>query len=390
MCAIDLDRFKVVNDTCGHAAGDELLRQLGMHLRSTIRRGDFLARMGGDEFSLFFLNTPIAVAEQIAAKILEIIREYRFHWNGKTFRVGASIGLIETPRDTHADYPSLIQAADTACYQAKDEGRDRIKVLPYDQSALDAKRREGEWVQRINEAFEQDAFLLVFQDIVHLQETNTTARHWEALIRLRDKDGSLVPPMSFLPAAERYNLMSRIDEWVLGRVLELLKANGSLQGRIAINLSGQSIGDPACVNRLLAAIEASGVAPERLCFELTETTAIANMETATQFMAKARELGCLIALDDFGSGLSSFAYIKNLPVDIIKIDGQFVRQILEDETSRVMVEAIHGIARALSLQTIAEFVENEAIARTLAEIGIDMGQGYHFGAPGQLDSFGGK
>jgi diguanylate cyclase (GGDEF)-like protein/PAS domain S-box-containing protein len=390
MCAIDLDRFKVVNDTCGHAAGDELLRQLGMHLRSAIRRGDFLARMGGDEFSLFFLNTPIAVAEQIAEKILEIIREYRFHWDGKTFRVGASIGLIETPRDTHADYPSLIQAADTACYQAKDEGRDRIKVLPYDQSALDAKRREGEWVQRINEAFEQDYFLLVFQDIVHLQEANVGTRHWEALIRLRDKDGSLVPPMSFLPAAERYNLMSRIDEWVLGRVLEMLNTNGILRGRIAINLSGQSIGDPACVNRLLAAIETSGVAPERLCFELTETTAIANMETAIQFMGKARELGCLIALDDFGSGLSSFAYIKNLPVDIIKIDGQFVRQILVDQTSRVMVEAIHGIARALSLQTIAEFVENEAIAQALTEIGIDMGQGYHFGAPREIDTFSGE
>ena len=387
MCAIDLDRFKVVNDTCGHAAGDELLRQLSMHLRGVIRRGDFLARMGGDEFSLFFLNTPIGIAEQIAEKILEVIREYRFHWNGKTFRVGASIGLIETPKDTDADYASLVQAADTACYLAKDEGRDRIKVLPYDQSALDAKRREGEWVQRINEAFEQDAFLLVFQDIVQLRDAQPGNRHWEALIRLRDRDGDLVPPMSFLPAAERYNLMSRIDEWVVGRVLEQLRGNGHLEGRIAINLSGQSIGDPACVHRLLAAIEASGVRPDHLCFELTETTAIANMETARQFMNKARDLGCLIALDDFGSGLSSFAYIKNLPVDIIKIDGQFVRQILEDETSRVMVEAVQGIARALGLKTIAEFVENEAIAQALLEIGIDMGQGYHFGAPRQLEAF---
>lgn len=381
MCAIDLDRFKVVNDTCGHAAGDELLRQLSTMLRGLIRRGDFLARMGGDEFALFLLNTPISFAEQVAHKILDQIREYRFHWDGKTFRVGASIGLIETSADNQVDYRSLLQAADTACYLAKDAGRDRIKILPYDQSTLDNKRQQGEWVRRITDAFDQETFLLVFQDIVSLTGTHAKVCHREALIRMRDRDGSMIPPMSFLPAAERYNLMSRIDEWVLQQVIGLLKNNSAIEGRIAINLSGQSIGDQACVDRLLATIESSRVAPARLCFELTETTAIANMETARQFMNRARELGCLIALDDFGSGLSSFAYIKNLPVDIIKIDGQFVRQILEDKTSRVMVEAIHGISQALGLQTIAEFVENEAIAQALSEIGIDMGQGYFFGAP---------
>jgi diguanylate cyclase (GGDEF)-like protein/PAS domain S-box-containing protein len=381
MCAIDLDRFKIVNDTCGHAAGDELLRQLTALLRGSIRRGDFLARMGGDEFSLFLLNTQIGFAAQVAYKILEQIREYRFHWDGKTFRVGASIGLIETPADNQVDYRSLLQAADTACYLAKDEGRDRIKILPYDQSTLDNKRREGEWVQRITDAFDKNSFLLVFQDIVSLTGTHAKVGHREALIRMRDRDGSMIPPMSFLPAAERYNLMTRIDEWVLQQVIDLLRENSGIEGRVAINLSGQSIGDPDCVDRLLAAIESSGVEPARLCFELTETTAIANMETARLFMNRARELGCQIALDDFGSGLSSFAYIKNLPVDIIKIDGQFVRQILEDKTSRVMVEAIHGISQALGLQTIAEFVETEAIALALTEIGIDMGQGYYFGRP---------
>lgn len=386
MCAIDLDRFKVVNDACGHAAGDELLRQLSALLRSSIRRTDFLARMGGDEFALFFLNTPLHFVEKIAQKILQSVREYRFHWNGKTFRIGASIGLTESPANQQVDYRSLLQAADTACYMAKNEGRDRIRILPYDQSTVDVKRREGEWVQRITEAFELDAFQLVFQDIVPLAEPRKTAGHREVLIRMLDKDGSLVPPMSFLPTAERYNLMSRIDEWVLRRVIHMLRNTNEIEGRVAINLSGQSIGDREWVDRMLATIESSGVDPAQLCFEMTETAAIANLDTARQFMDRVHELGCQIALDDFGSGLSSFAYIKNLPLDIIKIDGQFVRQILEDKTSRVMVEAIHGISQALGLKTIAEFVENEAIANVLTEIGINMGQGYYFGAPKALTS----
>ena len=386
MCAIDLDRFKVVNDTCGHAAGDELLRQLSSLLRGAVRRGDFVARMGGDEFALFFLNTPLNFAEKLAHKILDRVREYRFHWNGKTFRVGASIGLTEARTDNPIEYRSLLQAADAACYLAKDEGRDRIRILPYDPVTVDVKRKEGEWVQRITEAFEQDAFRLVFQDIVSLGVEHAAAGHREVLIRMLDKDGSMVPPMSFLPTAERYNLMSRIDEWVLRRVIHMLRHTNEIEGRVAINLSGQSIGDREWVDRMLVTIETSGVDPAQLCFEITETAAIANLDTARQFMDRVHELGCQIALDDFGSGLSSFAYIKNLPLDIIKIDGQFVRQILEDKTSRVMVEAIHGISQALGLKTIAEFVENEAIATALTEIGIDMGQGYYFGAPKVLTS----
>lgn len=384
LCAVDLDRFKLVNDSCGHAAGDELLRQLSTRLRAVVRQGDLAARMGGDEFAFFLLNTSRAMATELAEKLLEAVRDFRFLWDGKTFRVGASIGMVESPPGVNADFAHLLQAADAGCYQAKHEGRDRLVVVPYDNAALEAQRLEGEWVSRINDAFDRDGFDLVSQPIVPLQPNCGGPEFMEVLVRMRGEQGQLIPPMSFLPPAERYNLMSRIDEWVVRRVVRLLAACDSQDRVFAINLSGQSMGDPVFVERVVDLIGRSGIDSSRLCFELTETAAIAHLEIAQRFMNLAREMGCLVALDDFGSGLSSFGYIKNLPIDIIKIDGEFVQQLAEDRTSRVMVEAIHGIAGALGLCTVAEFVEDEQTLAMLKEIGIDMAQGYHFGPPRPL------
>lgn len=384
LCALDLDRFKLVNDTCGHAAGDELLRQLAGRLRTAVRRGDLFARMGGDEFAFLLLNTDLAHATGLANDILDTVREFRFLWQGKTFRVGASVGLVQSPGDGEVDFQHLLRAADAACYQAKADGRDRAVVVPYDGASLEAQRLEGEWISRLTDALEQDAFQLVGQPIVALDESVAAVSFVEVLVRLRDGDDRMISPMSFLPAAERYNLMPRIDEWVVRQVLRLLESDPEGGCRYSVNLSGQSIGDAAFVTRMVALIEDSGVARSRLCFELTETAAIANLETAQQFMDVARRMGCQVALDDFGSGLSSFAYIKNLPLDLIKIDGEFVQQLAQDKTCRVMVEAIHGVAEALGLQTVAEFVGDDETLEMLRAIGVDMAQGYHLGRPQPL------
>jgi diguanylate cyclase (GGDEF)-like protein/PAS domain S-box-containing protein len=384
MCVFDLDRFKLVNDSCGHAAGDELLRQLGMQLRAAVRRGDLLARMGGDEFAVFLLNTSLERAVDVAEKLLGVVREFRFMWEGKVFRVGASFGLVETPAGGVAQYEQLLQAADAACYRAKHAGRDRIETLAYDEVTQDAQRREGEWRSRITAALEHDDFELAAQDIVPLQPGWTGPRYQELLIRLCGPDGKWIPPMSFLPAAERHDLMTRIDAWVVQRVIRHLQLCPEHELVCTINLSAQSIGDPQFVTQVIQRVRDAGIAPARLCFELTETAASANLETARHFMTQVRDMGCRVALDDFGAGLSSVAHLKNLPVDLIKIDGHLVRQLLQDRTARVMVEAIHGIARALELTSVAEYVEDAATLAALRDIGIDLAQGFHCGAPRPL------
>jgi Amt family ammonium transporter len=384
MCVFDLDRFKVVNDSCGHAAGDELLRQLAMQLRAAVRKGDLLARMGGDEFAVFLLNTSLERALDVAEKLLGVVREFRFLWEGKVFRVGASFGLVETPAGGAAQYEQLLQAADAACYRAKHAGRDRIEILAYDDVTQDAQRREGEWLGRITAALEHDAFELAVQDAVALQPGWTGPRYQELLVRLRDADGQWIPPMSFLPAAERHQLSTRIDTWVVQRVIRQLQACPQRDLVYAVNLSAQSIGDPQFVDRVIQLVREARVPPARLCFEVTETAAIANLETARRFMTQVRAMGCQVALDDFGAGLSSFAYLKSLPVDLIKIDGQFVGQLLQDRTARVMVEAINGIARALGLTSVAEQVEDAQTLDALRAIGIDLAQGFHCGEPRPL------
>lgn len=379
LCVMDLDRFKIVNDTMGHAAGDELLRQISKRIKSVLRKTDLFARIGGDEFALFLSNVGTSEATKISEKILNVVREYQFLWGDKAFRIGASIGLVDAPAQT-SNYENLYHAADTACYMAKHEGRDRTHVVSYDDENVTEKREQTQWVSKINDALEDDRFTLYAQDIVPLSDNPELKPHKEVLIRMLSEEGDVIPPMAFIPPAERYNLMPKLDNWVVKNVIRQVKSDSS-DTVYAVNLSGQSMADNKFTAEVLEIIDQSNINNQRLCFEITETAAISNLENAREFLSNLQELGCYTALDDFGSGLSSFAYLRTMPINYLKIDGMFVRQIVEDRTNYVMVEAIHAIGRTMGLKTIAEFVENEKIKDELVKMGIDYAQGYHFGAP---------
>jgi len=382
MCIMDLDRFKIVNDTVGHTAGDELLKQISSRIKNLLRKSDLFARIGGDEFALFFSHINLSEAEKVCEKVLESIREYQFAWGDQVFRIGASIGLIDAPPQI-STFENLYHGADTACYMAKHSGRDRVHVINFDDQGISQKREEVQWVNNINDALEQNRFTLYAQDINPISQAKDLKPHKEVLIRMLDKDGEIVPPMAFIPPAERYNLMSKIDAWVFEQVMALL-ANDKTTLVYAINLSGQSMADDKFTQSIINKISTSAIEPHRLCFEVTETAAISNMENATRFLSELQNLGCATALDDFGSGLSSFGYLRTLPINYLKIDGLFVRQIVDDPTCRVMVEAIHSIGRTMNLKTIAEFVEDEKILNLLKEMGIDYAQGYFYGVPERI------
>ena len=381
-CIMDLDRFKVINDTLGHAAGDELLKQLSSRIKMLLRQTDFFARIGGDEFSLFLSYVDKQDASLIAEKILQSIRDYRFVWDNKSFRIGASIGIVDAPAQV-SNYENLYHAADTACYMAKHNGRDRVHMVTYNDANVTEEREQTQWVNRITDALENDRFTLYSQNINPIGDASDLSPHKEVLIRMLDDDDNIIPPMAFIPPAERYNIMSKIDEWVVNNVLEKVKED-TTETIYAINLSGQSMGDRQFTQRITDAIKNSNINHARLCFEITETAAISSLENATEFLKNIQDLGCHTALDDFGSGLSSFAYLKNLPINYLKIDGVFIKQIADDEISRAMVEAIHKIGKTMHLKTIAEFVENAEIEGLLIEMGIDYAQGYYYGEPGPL------
>jgi len=382
LCVMDLDRFKIVNDTLGHAAGDELLKQVSQKIKRALRQSDLFARIGGDEFALFLSNINTEDAEAIAENILCSVREYQFVWGNKAFRIGASIGLVDAPARV-SNYESLYHAADTACYMAKHEGRDRLHTVTYDDEHVTEKREQTQWVNRINDALKENRFTLYTQDICPLH-TNLDARaHREVLIRMIDEEGEIIPPMAFIPPAERYNLMPKIDEWVIRNVIKQLQKDTS-DSVYAINLSGQSLADNKFSELAIKTLSESNINQHRLCFEITETSAIANLQNATEFLTQLQNLGCYTALDDFGSGLSSFAYLKNLPINYLKIDGIFVRKIAEDKVARVMVEAINSIGHTMNLKTIAEFVEDEDIKNVLVEMGVDYAQGYYYGKPAPM------
>ncbi len=382
---IDLDQFKLVNDTCGHLAGDQLLRQLSSLLGTKIRAVDTLARLGGDEFGLLLPGCGLEQAQIIAEKLRQEISDFRFMWDGKTFAIGASIGLVEiTPGS--GGMANLLTAADTACYMAKQRGRNRVYVHRPQDTEVRRLHGEAEWVNRINRAFEENRFQLYFQNIVPLQPQRDP-HHREILLRLIDESGQLVPPMAFIPAAERYGLMPAIDRWVLRTLCAWLKDNPRpelAEMRYAVNLSGQTLGEEGFAAFVEAQFQACGVSPARICFEVTETAAIANLSQAMQLMSRLQALGCGFSLDDFGSGMSSFAYLKNLPVESVKIDGGFVRDMLVDPIDSAMVEAIIRIGRVMGLKTIAEYVENEAIMQRLSELGVDYVQGFGMHRPEPL------
>ncbi|BCB27850.1 hypothetical protein SKTS_27360 [Sulfurimicrobium lacus] len=383
---MDLDQFKVINDTCGHIAGDELLKQYTAKLASRLRQDDILARIGGDEFGLLLQNSTTEQALAFANKILELTQHFRFVWEDKTFSIGISIGLINIDRES-ASVMHIMSRVDAACHMAKEAGRNRIYVHDEADQALHARHGEMEWTPRITKALEEQRMELHYQPIVQRDAPADLVSHYEILIRMRSESGQLIAPGAFLPAAERYNLIATIDRWVVSTYFRWLAEHpGHLQALElgSVNLSGNSLGDDGCLTHIENALKEFAIPPEKICFEITETEAIANLGKATHFINRLKNHGCKFALDDFGSGFSSYAYLKKLPVDFLKIDGMFVKDIASDAADYAMVESINHIGHVMGRKTIAEFVENQRIMDTLSKLGVDYMQGYGIAKPRPL------
>jgi len=390
LCYMDLDQFKVVNDTSGHCAGDELLKQLSVKLASQIRGSDTLARLGGDEFGVLLMECPIERAEEIAKKLLEVVRAYRFGWQNNVFEIGVSIGVVPINKNSR-DINELLQAADSACYVAKDLGRNRIHIYKEDDIEVSARKGEMRWVAEINRALRENDFILLRQPIQALNSEITPRDHYEFLLRMTDENGEELLPGSFISAAERYNLMHLLDEWVIENSFKFLHDHYSKKQRYnskdilyAINLSGLSISSetlPAYIEKMLAKYD---ISPLVVCFEITETAAITNYTQAVNFIERMKHHGFCFALDDFGTGVCSYAYLKSLPVNYLKIDGQFVSGLLDDPLNKAIIESIVHVAKVMKIQTIAEWVENEAIRNELERLGVNYIQGNYIGYPEAL------
>jgi diguanylate cyclase (GGDEF)-like protein/PAS domain S-box-containing protein len=393
LCYLDLDQFKVVNDTCGHIAGDELLKQLGAQLQARVRDTDTLARLGGDEFGVLLEGCPLNKAREIADVLRQTVKEFRFVWEDNTFEIGVSIGMVPITENS-GTLSEVLSAADAACYVAKDLGRNRVHVYQPDDKEMARRHGEMQWVSRITRAFEEERFALYYQTILPLVGDDGESPWGELLLRMTDESGNIVPPMAFIPAAERYNLMPTLDRWVIRSGFRTLGPSGSAasrtMGRININISGQSLSDEHFLDFVIEQLEQHGIEPSLICFEITETAAIANRAKALNFISELRRRGCKFALDDFGSGLSSFAYLKNLPVDYLKIDGHFVRGIVDDPISDAMVESVNHIGHVMGIKTIAEFVEDDKVLQRLRERGVDYAQGYWISEPSPITEIAGS
>ncbi len=384
---LDLDEFKLVNDTAGHLAGDELLRQLATLLRARIRPNDILARLGGDEFGILLEDADLDRARRIADEVCLAVRSFRFAWQDRVFQVGISIGLVPISVGP-LDRVQLLAAADAACYVAKEAGRGRVHEYQEDDAALVERYGAMQWVHRIQQALDENRFFLIRQEIRPLRPRDGEPEMSEIFIRMLDEDGQLALPGSFIPAAERYRLISRIDRWVVENAFQkLVETQRSSTKKLlwAINLSGRSLDEEGFLVDVVEQLDRSGVPPESILFEITETAAVANLSRAQEFIRTLKERGCRFVLDDFGTGLSSFAYLKNLDVDFLKIDGGFVRDVNESSIQRALVESIHQIGQLLGIATIAESTETDEILATLAQIGVDYVQGYGVARPEPLD-----
>jgi diguanylate cyclase (GGDEF)-like protein/PAS domain S-box-containing protein len=384
---LDLDQFKLVNDTCGHPAGDQLLRQITGVLQSRVRSSDTLARLGGDEFGILLADCSIDQALRAADTLRQAIRDYRFIWQDGVLGVGVSIGIVEISADTPT-VASVMSAADVACYAAKDQGRNRVQL--YKPDDVPERHREMHWVGKLTRACDEGRFELYYQPIVATAAAPAEREHFELMLRLRDESGALVTPAEFIPAAERYNVMPSIDRWVVRQALDRVVYRGDSGVKpytVAVNLSGTSLNDERFLEFLIAELSTRELAPGTMCFEITETAAIANLGNVVHFMRELKARGCHFALDDFGSGLSSFMYLKTLPVDYLKIDGQFIENVTRDPVDRSMVEAISQVGKAMGIQTIAERVESAEVLAELGRLGIGFAQGFHIAKPQPTSSF---
>lgn len=382
---LDLDQLKIVNDSGGHAAGDQLIRQLSALLKQRLRDGDLLARLGGDEFGVVIKDCSDEDAVNVAEALRELVFDTRFVWEGKSYTTGLSIGLV-SDIEQFESLIELMKVADAACFMAKEKGRNRVHCYRADDHELSLRHREIEWVSRIAEAHEQNRFRLYAQRIVPAASQDRRGQHVELLLRMVDAEGTLIPPMSFIPAAERYNLMPKIDRWVVQAAFGML-AEGFAAGvdpqavTCAINLSGASIEDEHFLEFIMEQQRQHAIPFHAICFEITETAAIANLPRAAHFIAQLRSVGCSFSLDDFGAGMASFGYLKHLPVDFLKIDGSFVKDMMSNPIDRAMVGAINQIGHVMGKKTIAEFVENDAILDSLKQLGVDYAQGFGIARP---------
>ncbi|MFA5982497.1 MAG: EAL domain-containing protein [Methylococcaceae bacterium] len=381
LCYMDLDQFKMVNDTCSHMAGDELLRQISYQLSQVIRKRDTLARLGGDEFAILMEHCSLEQAQRTTQRIHEMIEQFQFHWEDKSFRVGVSIGLVLI-NDQNGRADVCLKQADMACYMAKEAGRNRTHIYREDDKAFLQHHGEITWVERINRALDHDLFCLYTQAIIPLKQDS--GEHCEVLVRMVDQDDYIGAPDSFFPAAERYQLAAKIDRWVIRNTFVQFTQQAQRLCKLSlcsINLSGLSINDPHLPGYIEEQFNLTGMPTDKVCFEITESAVIANLSNATDFIGRLKQLGCKFSMDDFGGGLSSFAYLKSLPVDFIKIDGFFVKDIEHDLVDFAMVKSINEIGQVMGKKTIAEFVENAGILQILQELKVDYVQGYHIGKP---------
>ena len=382
---IDLDRFKLVNDACGHAAGDQLLQQVTKLLQGTVRDRDTLARLGGDEFGVILEHCTVEHAQRVAEKVCQLMDDFRFSHGKERFRIGASIGLV--PVDARwATTEAILQAADKSCYAAKEAGRNRVHRWFETDVAMHARQGDMQWTTRIERALDDDRFVLFTQRIVPLGR-RPHGVHAEVLLRMAEGD-ALVLPGAFLPAAERFHLASRIDHWVLQRAIGWMKAAPSLDSldMLSVNLSGQSVGDRVFHRWAVQVLSAAGrEICCKLCFEITETSAVTNLADAALFIAQVRAVGVRVALDDFGAGASAFGYLKNMPVDFLKIDGQFIRDLVTDPLDEVTVRCFAEIAKVVGMKTVAKFVDRQDVLTKLDVMGIDFAQGFLIHRPEPLE-----
>ncbi len=384
-CYLDLDQFKLVNDTCGHAAGDELLRQVSMLLTNRMRDRDTLARLGGDEFGLLIENCSLVDANQITNELLKLIRDYRFIYDDKIFNIGVSIGLVVI-NTGFENISEIIHAADSACYAAKKAGRNQSFLFSAADVEVQQRQSAVEAIADITDEIDDEQFLLYCQPIVPLSSIVPQQKHYEILIRKVNLDGNIMLPTTFIPSAERYHLMPNIDRWVIRNTFSAYRemldiSNEECNYIFSINLSGTSLSDKSLLGYIREQFSIYAVPPERICFEITETAAIVNLKNTISLFTALREIGCSFALDDFGSGMSSFTYLKNFEVDFLKIDGSFVKEMHLNRIDHAMVRSIHSVAEAMNIKTVAEFVENEIILNELKAIGVHYGQGLHLGSP---------